>query len=106
MGTTGLGLTEAMQEPPHFPGRALYSRAGDSVESSGGVRGAVRGVTEPTSPPRPLTHPYKTPAWCRARAGRMHRRAGDLELLQEAKAVSLEGVGPAGLSPDQCLGVS
>lgn len=61
MGTTGLGLTEAMQEPPHFPGRALYSRAGDSVESSGGVRGAVRGVTEPTTPLAPLLIPTRPP---------------------------------------------
>lgn len=46
------------------------------------------------------------PAWCRARAGRTRRRAEDPERLQEVEAVSPDRVGPAGLSPDQCLGVS
>lgn len=60
VGTTRWGLTEAMQEPPHFPGKALYSWAGDSVKPSGGVRGAVRRVTESRSPASPLLIPTKT----------------------------------------------
>lgn len=59
VGTMRWGLTEVTQEPPHFPGRALYSWGWRLCEAPGEFRGALRGVTESTGPPLPLTHPYK-----------------------------------------------